>query len=331
MLGGSITLPGGLKYSFKDNIDSNPNAYNYEDDQGSELDIYYNSKTDRMHGHALTSNGRSFVIESCGSQGHVYKEINLTNINESVGIVDEIVQNSTRRRAGNTRIKDNTTIVTYSVMIYYTKAFADITPDIEGYTDILISETNQGYINSKVPLRVKRHCLEQVLIPDGLDAKVTLTKLQFMRSSIAEILQSADAAVLLVKSITGAAGVGFQDVVRYGKYGPTFSVVQKSYAQAYYVFGHELGHNIGLMHHRGSFIEKGNTPTNFRTIMAYSKAGYETKKTNYYSNPLGKAINDILLLKIEKSKTKLKHKKNYCYSYMTFYYCSSTNLKFLFI
>ena len=343
MLGGSITLPGGLKYLFKDNIDSNPNAYNYEDDQGSELDIYYNSITNRMHGHAMTSDGRSFVIESCGSQGHVFKEIDLTNIEESEGIDDEIVQNNTRRRAGKIRIpSDKTTIVTYSVMIYYTKAFADITPDIEGFTDILISETNQGYINSQVPLRVKRHCLEQVLIPDGLDAGVTLKKLKTMRSSYAEILQSADAAILLVKELIDAGGIAYTYSVRNGKNGAMFSVAKKSYAQGYYTFGHELGHNIGLLHNieegrnnyysygHGSYIDKGNTPINFRTIMAYSKKGYG-KRTNYYSNPLGKAFNNILLLKSEKSKTKFMHKKYNFYSNMTFYCFSSMNLTILFI
>ena len=43
-------------------------------------------------------------------------------------------------------------------MIHVTKEFEEST-DIESYVDVVISETNLGYINSGIPLRVKKHCI----------------------------------------------------------------------------------------------------------------------------------------------------------------------------
>ena len=46
--------------------------------------------------------------------------------------------------------KDTTTIVTYTVKVYYTPQFEAHTSDIKGFVDQVVQETNQGYINSKV-------------------------------------------------------------------------------------------------------------------------------------------------------------------------------------
>jgi hypothetical protein len=48
----------------------------------------------------------------------------------------------------------NTSVVTYSVMFYYSIKFAEITLDIPGYVDQLLAETNQGLANSEVSLEV---------------------------------------------------------------------------------------------------------------------------------------------------------------------------------
>merc|ERR1719228_2431066 len=64
---------------------------------------------------------------------------------------------------------DTTTIVTYTVKVYYTPQFKAATADIDGYVDQLIQDTNQGYINSKVPIRVKLFCTELATVNDGYD------------------------------------------------------------------------------------------------------------------------------------------------------------------
>ena len=41
-------------------------------------------------------------------------------------------------------------------MFYYTPDFAAITTDIAGFIDQVLDETNQGYENSGIPVRVTR-------------------------------------------------------------------------------------------------------------------------------------------------------------------------------
>ena len=59
--------------------------------------IYYNPSTGGMHGHAATTDGRAFVIESCGGDGHVYKEIDTTSFGEEEEHDHEVEQNSSRQ------------------------------------------------------------------------------------------------------------------------------------------------------------------------------------------------------------------------------------------
>ena len=54
---------------------------------------------------------------------------------------------------------DDTTIVTYSAMIYYTPEFDNLV-DVESYIGVMLSETNAGYINSEIPLRIELFCMD---------------------------------------------------------------------------------------------------------------------------------------------------------------------------
>ena len=51
--------------------------------------------------------------------------------------------------------KDTTTVITYSVMIWYTPEFRNTfftEADMEAFVNLVIEETNQGYINSQIPV-----------------------------------------------------------------------------------------------------------------------------------------------------------------------------------
>ena len=51
--------------------------------------------------------------------------------------------------------KDTTTVVTYSVMLWYTPEFRNTffaEDDMEAFVNLVIEETNQGYINSQIPV-----------------------------------------------------------------------------------------------------------------------------------------------------------------------------------
>ena len=72
--------------------------------------------------------------------------------------------------------EDNDTIVEYSITIYYTKEFKKATADPVTFAEQVLSETNQGYINSNIPIRAKLHCVIESEIADGQSASVTLAK-----------------------------------------------------------------------------------------------------------------------------------------------------------
>ena len=62
--------------------------------------------------------------------------------------------------------EDKTTVTTFSVKIYYTREFKSATTDIQGFIQLIIDETNRGFVNSKVPIRIKLHCVEAADIND---------------------------------------------------------------------------------------------------------------------------------------------------------------------
>jgi hypothetical protein len=158
----------------------------------------------------------------------------------------------------------------------------------------VLAETNQGYINSLVPLTVKLHCIQEATMDDiSSSYSATLSIFATMKGSKESLRHTADAAVLLVVSM-GSCGIAYVNTISSGK---TISACAKSCALGYYSFGHELAHNIGAYHNRevgqtnpsypsghGHLIEKGSADTGYRTILAYYAEGHYTR-VNYYSNP----------------------------------------------
>ena len=121
---------------------------------------------------------------------------------------------------------DKVTVVTISVKIYYTKEFAAVTPDINGFVNQMLAETNQGYANSKIPLYIVKHCIELATIKERADPNAMIYTFAFMKSSVEELRESADAAVLLVNSMN-ACGIAFFNTISNGL---TLSVSMKSCA-----------------------------------------------------------------------------------------------------
>ena len=51
--------------------------------------------------------------------------------------------------------EDTTSIVTYTIMIWYTPQFLALfssESDMNSFVDLVFAETNQGYINSDIPV-----------------------------------------------------------------------------------------------------------------------------------------------------------------------------------
>ena len=74
-----INLPGGLTLEFLNNVDGNRDTYHYGGNAGEAV-ITYNPNSNGLHGHALSADGKSFVLEFCGSSGHVWKSLDADNM-----------------------------------------------------------------------------------------------------------------------------------------------------------------------------------------------------------------------------------------------------------
>ena len=329
---GEIKLPGDLVLSFKNYINNSPNSYFYGSNDGEAV-ITFNPNTNGFFGHAMTADGGSYVLEFCGAYGHVWKSYDTKNMEGDLGLtfpgandrlaitfesepehqhLDSVTLTGVEYHEGGEELEainpnigilaepeaeitptDNTTVVTYSVMFYYTAEVAADTADLEGFFDQIIAETNAGYENSEIPLRIKKHCSAQLpsSFPE-LGATSLLNNITYWNSDPATTRNGADVAAVISLNLDYCGVAWFNQLSS----GFTFSVTKKSCATGYYSFGHEIGHNIGAQHNpeastntvfsyaHGHLIQQGVANTGARTIMAYSATGHSTR-VNYWSNP----------------------------------------------
>jgi hypothetical protein len=205
------------------------------------------------------------------------------------------------------------------VLVVYTPAIQARyygTKGILAVIDDLVTETNQGYINSQVNQRVRVvHTAEvdyneetqggdslQTMLyqlsnyPNGTDG--TLDQVQALRDTYA-----ADLVVMLVNNVdpnlAGIAWVMSDGWVQHAFEPYAYSVVTDFWLSGFYVFGHEMGHNMGAEHDRDHTASQGAYPysygyclpgTGYHTIMAYNSDDLNDPNAcentiNYWSNP----------------------------------------------
>ena len=286
--------PLNTTLSFEGMVDGNSNSFHYGNEHVDFI-LTLNPKNNGVYGHASLDDGNSYVIEYCGNGIHALKHLDVSKLEQGVGedYVDEGPKNKTFLLS-EVDYKDSRSIKTYSVKFYYTPQFAATTSDIETFIEQVIQETNQGYINSRVSLRVKAFCSEKSKLNDNSNSAALLTAFKNMKGSTGALRGSADVAVLLTGQTMGnVCGRAYLDTIASGA---TVSVCAKQCALGYYSFGHEIGHNIGLGHNNevyqnpyfrdghGHLIAQGSANTGARTILAYYANGHGPR-VNYYSNP----------------------------------------------
>merc|ERR1712112_153377 len=291
----SLSLPRDCTVTFVDSPQED--SFYFESEDGTEA-TFTRGKSNNLIGNVLYSDGRDFTLEPCKAfKGcHVWMEEDETHWvdEESVPETDEERKNAKvkNRQATSALIQqgkdDSTTVVTYSVMFYYTPEFASITDDIPLFVSQVIAETNQGYINSGIPLRIRSHCIAAATLHDH-PHYITMINEFSQYKPIDELRNSADAAALLVKKFD-SCGVAKTDTFESGN---TVSVTQKSCALGYFSFGHEIGHNFGCMpdarqgpnrYYSYGLGKHITSSPGVRTIMAYNAPGHRTR-VNWWSNP----------------------------------------------
>ena len=139
-----------------------PTGFIYKNKQGDEAVFSYNKLKRHLFGNINTHDWKEYEIESCHN-GHVLKEIDVKNLEADKPEIPILVKPQSPADA----TVDNTTVVTFSLMFYYTPEFEAITADIEGFVDQIIDITNEGFINSEIPVRVRAFCIEKANLSDS--------------------------------------------------------------------------------------------------------------------------------------------------------------------
>ena len=285
------------------------NTFTFSTEDGDEASFTVDEELGAVWGHAQLANGRDFIIEpdleNCDGC-HVVIEENQDAFPEDQSVTPRTFagtrSNVAWTRQGSTLLEkgmsDKTTVVTYSIKVYYTPEVKKSTPDIMAMVEQVIATTNQGYINSKIPLRVVLHCVEETEEPEDHFTSVNgLEPFRKYKGGGNSLRGSADTAALLVTHLKGVCGIGYRLSYDAGNNydESTLSMSRVDCAMAGYTFGHELSHNFGNWHdkyQRGwredAYAQGYHIPgSKFRTIMAYrrSQKPKNTLQINYYSNP----------------------------------------------
>ena len=236
----SIGLNGSLSYTGY--IGGSKDTYHYKNDFIDAI-INFNNGSKRVHGDVSTSTGEFYYLEYCGSHQHTLKRMNVQQINKKRCLLLDPKRNYKRSIDFSTNITTSSRISnpellryidssnqaeynhviinTFSVKIYYTPQFSKSTPDLKGYFKQVIDKTNQGYINSKVPVRVKLFCYQMTTFHEKNNLKAQIYEFAVMEKTTADLLGTADAAVLFVQDDPYACGVvlsyrsDFQNLILY--------------------------------------------------------------------------------------------------------------------
>jgi len=290
----------GEEFSFEHHVQ--PTACSYSSKSGEAMltpDCEDSSRC--TYSGSIQLDDATYTIQPCfGNDCHVLKKLDLENMKEDKIVMEPTGEDYQEEMPHITELlargaRDTTTNVTISIKVYYTHKARASNPKyrkfkkFKRFVEEAIAETNKGYLNSRVPIQAKLHCIEKATLREGFEDM--LYRFSTMKESWSKLRGGADVAVLLVHDL-GYCGLAYGNYAF--KIGKTISVVETSCATGYFSFGHEIAHNFGVDHNK----EEGTNPYfsyghghlidgGFRTILGYHSSGHG-KRVNYYSNHLVK-------------------------------------------
>jgi hypothetical protein len=137
---------------------------------------------------------------------------------------------------------DMTTQVEVSVIVYYTREFSEMEPNIMAFVSTCFEEMNAGLANSKIPIRM-RHLGTRLYT--GAENPDQTKQIYLMKDSATkdQLLNTADMACLFMGTSTGADGIAFTDTTSV-----PYAIVNHKSARGEFVFAHEMAHIMGAHH-----------------------------------------------------------------------------------
>merc|ERR550519_2972072 len=162
------------------------NTFTFSSEDLDEATFTVDTELGAVWGHARLADGRDFIIEpnldNCKGC-HVVIEENEEAFPEDHAVLPpedaEARSNSEWTRMASDLFErgktDKITVVTYTIKMYYTPEAKMASPDIRTMAEEAIATTNQGYINSEIPLRAKLHCLEETEEPEAFFTRTDMS------------------------------------------------------------------------------------------------------------------------------------------------------------
>ena len=166
----------------------------YEGEAGAEGVLTYTKETGAIYG-TFEVGGLTYKMESLEDLTHVvwvqidqsvFQDIEPRLEETDTELVPDMRQQELEARGR----ADTSTIVEFTITVYYTEEFRKTTADPQTFIDQVIAETNQGYINSGIPIRARLHCVIQSDIRDGLPAHITLAAFKQSQRSLTALRRS---------------------------------------------------------------------------------------------------------------------------------------------
>jgi hypothetical protein len=251
----------------------------------------------------LYANNKLYAIRPVGDGLHAFFEVDVTKLPPDhdpdqddipLGIQEEDVEDE---------LEDEQAIFLIDVMVVYTDAVSNSSPDVASLIDLAIKETNESFKFSGVKARLNLVHHQQLPYAETSNYKTDVTRLAANGDghldSVHSLRDTKKADIVVLLSNTGTSCGRAKAIDASASEG--FVVCKQRCATGYYSFGHEIGHLLGARHNPER--DSNNIPfpyghgflkasKKWRTIMSYDSQSGGCQRMKFWSSPRTKHLGD---------------------------------------